>query len=91
MVDDLSANVCVSSKTKDVYGKIFNIIKTINEAKTLAKHLSCNCKCKFVSTASNSNQKWNNKTCQCQFTIYQICKENYSWIPSTCIFRMVSI
>ena len=24
------------------------------------------CKCKFNSTISNSGQKWNNKTCQCE-------------------------
>ena len=27
------------------------------EAKTMAKHISCNCKCKFNSTSLNSNKK----------------------------------
>ena len=66
-VDDLSAKVCVPSKTKDVTVKVINIIKRINEAKTLVKHLSCNCQCKFESTACNSNQ------CQCECKNYQMC------------------
>ena len=28
-----------------------------NEAKTMAKRISCKCKCKFNSTACNSNEK----------------------------------
>ena len=36
-----------------------------NEAKTMAKNISCDCKCKFNGTTYYSNQKWNNKTCQC--------------------------
>ena len=32
----------------------------INEAKTLVKHISCNCKRKFDSATCNSNEKWNN-------------------------------
>ena len=30
------------------------------EAKTLVKHISCDCKCKFNSITCDSNQKWNN-------------------------------
>ena len=30
-------------------------------------HISCDCKCKFNSATFNSNQKWNNDKCQCQF------------------------
>ena len=35
----------------------------INESKTLAKHTSCECKCKFDGIKCNSNQKWNNNKC----------------------------
>ena len=41
------------------------MITNKNEAKTMTKHISRDCKCKFNSTACNSNQKWNKKTCQC--------------------------
>ena len=34
----------------------------MNEAKTLIKHSSCSCKCKFHGTTCNSNQRWNNET-----------------------------
>ena len=36
------------------------MITRINEANTLVKHISC----KFSSKTCNSNQKWNNATCQ---------------------------
>ena len=51
--------------TKDITVKVFNMITNKNETKTISKHISCDCKCKFKSTACNLNQKWNNKTCQC--------------------------
>ena len=55
------------------------------EAKKLTKHISCDAKCKFNSTTCNSNEKWNNKTCQCECKNYHECKKDYSWNPSTCI------
>ena len=61
------------------------MITNKNEAKTMTKHISCDCKCKFSSIACNSNQKWNNKTCQCEYKNYDKCKRDYSWNPSTCI------
>ena len=51
----------------------------------MTKHNSCQFKCKFNSATYNSNQKWNNKTCQCEGKSYPKCKRNYSWNPSTCI------
>ena len=61
--NDLSSQICVLSKTKDINVKAFNIITRINEAKTLVKHISCDCICNFNSTTCSSN-KWNRKTCQ---------------------------
>ena len=34
------------------------MITTINEAKTLMKHISCDCKRKFDSRKCDLNQKW---------------------------------
>ena len=34
---------------------------------------------------SNSNQKWNDKTCQYECKNYRTCKKDYSWDPSICI------
>ena len=57
--NDLSPKICVPSKTKDVNVKIFNMRTNKNEAKTMVKHISCDCKCRFNSPTCNSNQKWN--------------------------------
>ena len=61
------------------------MIANKNEVKTMAKHISCDCKYKFNSTTCNSNQKWNNKTCQCECKNYRKFKIDYNWNPSTCI------
>ena len=49
-VHDLSTKICVKNKTKDVNVKVFKMITNRKEARTLVKHISCDCKC-------NSNQK----------------------------------
>ena len=38
-----------------------------------------------ANTRCNSNQKWNNETCQCECKNYCTRKKNYSCNPSTCI------
>ena len=37
--------------------------------------------------AYNSNQKWNNETCQCECKNCRTYKKYYSWNPSTCIYE----
>ena len=64
----------VLKKTKDINVKAFNMITNKNEAKTMIKHISCDCKCKFNSKTCNSNLKWNNEPCQCEFRNYCKCK-----------------
>ena len=56
-----------------------------NYAKTMTKHIPCDCKCKLSSQTFNSNQKSNNETCQRECKSYRACKRHYSWNPSTCI------
>ena len=51
----------------------------------MKKNISCDFKCKFNSTTCNSNQKWNNKICQCECINYCPYKKDYSWNPSTCL------
>ena len=48
----LSPKICVPEETNV---KAFNIIANKNEAKTMAKHISYDCKCKFNSATCNSN------------------------------------
>ena len=81
----LSPKIFVPKETKDINVKAFNMITNKNEAKAMREHISCECKCKFNNIECNSNQKWNNKTCQCECNDYCACKKDYSCNPSTCI------
>ena len=60
----------VVNKTEDVNLNVFDMIR-INETKTLAKHILCDCKCKFNGRKCtwywkrNSNKCW----CLCQNSI----------------------
>ena len=83
--NDSSPKICVPQKTKDINVTVFNMITNKNETITMTKHISCDCKYKFKSTTCNSNHKWNNKTCQCEWKNYPKCKKDYCWNPSTCI------
>ena len=84
----LSPKICVPKETKDINVKEFNMITNENEDKAMTEHISCDFKCKFNSTICNSNQKWNNITCQCECKNYCTCKKHYKWNPSTCICEM---
>ena len=59
-----------SKRNKESNLKAFNMITNKNEAKILTKHISLDCKCTFNSTTCNSNQRWYNKTCQCECKNY---------------------
>ena len=62
-------------KTNDINVKVFNRITNKNRDKTITKHISCGFKYKFNSRICNSNQKWNNKTCQCELKNFRKCKK----------------
>ena len=51
----------------------------------MVKHISFDCKCKFNSTTCDSNQNWNNETCQCECKNYRSCKNDYGCNPSISI------
>ena len=55
-LNDLSNKVCVPNKTEDLNLSVFNMITGINESKTLAKHILCECKCKSYGRKCDSNQ-----------------------------------
>ena len=54
-LNDLSNKVCVPKKTEDVSLSMSNMITGINESKTLAEHISWECKCKFDGRKCNSD------------------------------------
>ena len=83
---DLSNRVCVPNKRGDLNLNVFNIIKGINESKTLTKHASCKCECKFYSRKCNLNQRWNidKCLCECKNPKKHVCKYGYIWNLDMC-------
>ena len=55
-LDDSSGRICVVNETENIGLNVFNTIIRKNESKTLTKHISCECKCKFDDRKCNSNQ-----------------------------------
>ena len=54
-----------------------------NEAETMTKHISCDCKCKFNSSTCNLNKKRNKKSCQHECKNYRTCIcENSKYLKS---------
>ena len=84
-LNDLSNKVCVPNKTEDLN---LSILSTgIYESKTLAKHITCQCKFKFDVTKFTSVQWWNNDKCPCECKKHHICEKDYTWNPSTCSYE----
>ena len=66
----------------------------INESKTLTKHKSCKCECKFDSIKCNSNQKWNNDKCWCECENpkeHHVCRRNIFGILLHVVVKMLNI
>ena len=80
----MSNKVCVPNKTEDLNLNVFSIITGINESKTLAKHISCEYKCRFDGRKCNSDQWWNNDKCQCECKKRYVCEKDYVNNPATC-------
>ena len=83
-LNDLSNKVCFPNKREDLNLSVFNMITRINESKTLTKHISCECKCKFDGGKCNLGQWWNNDKCQCECKKRNVCEKDYIWNPATC-------
>ena len=76
-LNDLSNKVWVSNTTEDLNLIIFNLITAIIESKTLLKHISCKCKCKFDWKKFNPDQWWNNDKCWCECKKRHVCEKHY--------------
>ena len=59
-LSDLYKKVCILNKTECLNLSVFNIIARINESKTLTKHISWKCQCRFDERNCNSGQWWTN-------------------------------
>ena len=84
-LNDLSNKVCVPDKTEDFNLTVFNMVTRIRELKTLTKHISSKCKCRFGGKNCNSCQWRNNDKCRCECKKHHICEKDYVWSPSACI------
>ena len=83
-INDLPNKVCVPNKTEDLNLSVFNMITGMNESKTLTKHISCECKCKFDGKKCNSNQWRNNYKCRYECLKIQVFEKDYVWNPAPC-------
>ena len=63
------------------------MIAGINESKTLAKHISCECKCIFDGRNCYSEQQQNNHKGRCECKKSHACKKYYIWNPATCCYK----
>ena len=52
-LNDFPNKVCVPNKTEYLNLNVLNMITGINRLKTLTKHISCECKCKFGGRKCN--------------------------------------
>ena len=84
---DMSNKVCVSNKTEDLNLSMFNMITGINELKTIRKHISRKCKCKFDGRKCNSNQWCNNDKCRYECKESNVCEKDYIWNPAKCSYE----
>ena len=66
-LNDLSSRVCVLSEKKDLNFHVLNMIRGISISRIVTKHMSWKCECNFDSKKCNSNQKWNNNKCRCEW------------------------
>ena len=79
--------MCVPNKTEDSKLSMFNMIIGINESKILSKHISFECKCKFVIKIKSGIMI--NVGASVENIIYM--KKVILWDPATCIWKMVNI
>ena len=78
----LSPKMCFLKEKKYINVKVFNMITSKKETKTMAKYISCD----FNSTTYNSNQKWSNENVNVSVKIIVYTRRDYNWNPSTFIF-----
>ena len=92
-LNDLSNKACGPNETEDLNLSVFNMITGINESKTLIKHISCECECRFDGRKRkcNSGQWWNNNKCQCERKKHHVCEKTMLWMLLHGITKMENI
>lgn len=64
-VEDPFARICVPNKIEGMNLKVFNLIKGINESRTLIKYIASTCRCNSHGRKFSLRQKYHNDKCQC--------------------------
>ena len=60
------------------------MITGIYESKTLTKHISCKCKCRFDGRKCNSDYWWNKDKCRCDCKKHHLWEKDYVLNSATC-------
>lgn len=79
----------VPNKRKDLFLKLFNMIKWVNDSKTLIKVISYECSCKLNNRKCNSSQKRNKDLYrfECESPIKNCaCKKIFYWNSRICVY-----
>ena len=79
-LNDRFNRTCVPNKTDDLNLSAFDMVTARSESTTLTRHIPCKCKCKFDGRKCNSNQKWNNNKCRCEWKNpkrHNACEKDY--------------
>ena len=86
-INDPYARICVPDITKNLNGKVFNIISRTNETRHIKWHETCKCICRLDGIICNSKQRWNEDKCICEckeLIDKGLCDKGYIWNPSNC-------
>ena len=62
---------------QDLNQRVFNMTVEINGSKTLTRHISCECNCKFYGRKCNLDQWWNNDKYWCECKKLDICEKDH--------------
>ena len=92
--DALSKKVYFPNETEDSKLLVFNMASGIIESRTLTKHISCKCECKFDGRKNNLNQKWNNNNFWCKskkLEEYRVCQKFIFGILQCVTVKMVNM
>ena len=90
---DLCSRVCVPSEKKYLNFHVLSMIAGISISRTVMKHMSWKCECNFDRKKCNSNQKWNNNKCWCEWKYLRhcVCEKNIFGILQHVVGKTVNV
>ena len=58
--------MCFPDAVKNINIKVFNLLSKTNEARYIAEHENCACKCRLHESVFNDRQRWTSDKCRCE-------------------------